>query len=41
MDDKAIEHMVVKKSKHDELLSKYTREDLMEEQSEDKEMLNI
>jgi hypothetical protein len=41
MDDKEIAHMVVNKSKHDEFISKYTGEDLMEEQSEDKEMLNI
>jgi hypothetical protein len=41
LDEKVIECMVVEKKKHDELLSKYTSEDLMEEQAEAKEMLNI
>jgi hypothetical protein len=41
MDEKVIEHMVVKNNKHDEQISKYTGEDLMEENSEDKEILNI
>jgi hypothetical protein len=36
-----IECMVVEKKKHDELLSKYMGEDLMEEQAEAKAMLNI
>jgi hypothetical protein len=31
LDEKDIEHMVVEKKKHDELLSKYTGEDIMEE----------
>jgi hypothetical protein len=31
LDEKVIECMVVVKKKHDELLSKYTSEDLMEE----------
>jgi hypothetical protein len=31
LDEKVIEHMVVEKKKHDELLSKYMGEDLMEE----------
>lgn len=39
-DEKEIERMVVEKKKM-ELLSKYTSEDLMEEQSEAKDMLNI
>jgi hypothetical protein len=33
--------MVLEKKKHDDLLSKYTGEDLMEEQAEAKEMLII
>jgi hypothetical protein len=33
--------MLVGKKKHDELLSKYTGEDLMDDQVEVKEMLNI
>jgi hypothetical protein len=33
--------MVVEKKKHDELLSNYMGEDLMEEQVEAKSMLNI
>jgi hypothetical protein len=41
LDEKVIECMVVEKKKHDELLSKYMGEDLMEEQVEAKEMLNI
>jgi pre-mRNA-splicing factor ISY1 len=41
MDEKVIEHMVVEKKKHDDLLSKYISEDLVEEQVEDKEILNI
>jgi hypothetical protein len=36
-----IECIVVEKKKHDELLSKYMGEDLMEEQAEAKAMLNI
>jgi hypothetical protein len=38
--EKAIECMVMEKKKH-ELLSKYMREDLMEEQANAKTMLNI
>jgi hypothetical protein len=41
LDEKAIEHMVVEKKKHDEILSKYTSEDLMEDHVEAKEMINI
>ena len=41
LDEKAIERMVVEKKKHDDLLSKYTSEDLMEEQVDAKEILNI
>ena len=41
LDEKVIECMVVEKKKHDELLSKYTGEDLMEEQAKAKEILNI
>jgi hypothetical protein len=41
LDEKMIECMVVEKKKHDELLSKYMGEDLMEEQAKAKEMLNI
>jgi len=33
--------MVVEKKKHDEILSKYTGEDLMEEKFEAKGMINI
>jgi pre-mRNA-splicing factor ISY1 len=40
LDEKENECMVVEKKKH-ELLNKYTSEDHMEEQEEDKEMLNI
>ena len=41
LNEKAIESMVVEKKKHDELLSKYMGEDLMEENTEAKTMLNI
>jgi hypothetical protein len=41
LDEKVIKCMVVDKKKHDELLNKYTGEDLMEEQAKAKEMLNI
>jgi hypothetical protein len=36
-----IDHMVVEKKKQDEHFSKYTGEDIMEEQVEAKEKLNI
>jgi hypothetical protein len=41
LDEEVIEHMVVEKKKHDELLSRYMVEDLMEKQAKAKEMLNI
>jgi hypothetical protein len=41
LDEKVIEHTIVEKKNHDELLSKYTCEDLMEEQVEAKVMLNF
>jgi hypothetical protein len=41
MYENVIKCMVVEKKKHDELISKYTGEDPMEEQAKDKEMLII
>ena len=41
IDEKAIERMVVEKKKHDEIISKYMGEDLMEEQAQAKAILNI
>jgi len=41
LDEKEIEHMVMEKNKHNEILSKCTGEDLLEEQSKGKEILNI
>ncbi|KAH0994852.1 hypothetical protein GBA52_018716 [Prunus armeniaca] len=40
-DDKEIEKMVLEKKKKKELLSKYTSDGLLEEQTEAKQMLNI
>jgi len=41
LDEKAIEWMVVEKKKHDELISKYMGEDIMEEKAKAKSILNI